>query len=185
MEAVLERAEQRRCAGVRLVQAGYHMRSLSLYAKLGFVVRESLLTLQGPALDLQLPGRLVRPASEPDVPACERLQRKVHGHERSADLLDAVQHKTALVVEHAGSITGYATQLGFFGHAVGRCNDDLMALIGAAPSFAGPGFLLPARNAGLLRWCLDHGLHMVQPMTLMSQGLYNEPAGVALPSVLF
>src|SRR6516225_4941649 len=39
MQAVLERAEERKFAGVRLVQAAYHSRSLSLYAKLGFVVR--------------------------------------------------------------------------------------------------------------------------------------------------
>jgi hypothetical protein len=49
----------------------------------------------------------------------------------------------------------------------------------------GPGFLLPTRNAELLRWCLEHGLRIMQPMTLMSMGLYNEPAGVFLPSVLF
>ena len=47
MEAVLERADQRDAASVRLLQAGYHMRSMSLYAKLGFEVREPLPTLQG------------------------------------------------------------------------------------------------------------------------------------------
>jgi len=36
MEAVLERAKQRGFAGVRLVQAAFHNRSLSLYTKLGF-----------------------------------------------------------------------------------------------------------------------------------------------------
>jgi len=61
----------------------------------------------------------------------------------------------------------------------------MKALIGAAPAFLGPGFLLPTRNAELFRWCLDHGLRVVQPMTLMSVGLYNEPAGAFLPSVLY
>jgi hypothetical protein len=28
-------------------------------------------------------------------------------------------------------------------------------------------------------------LHIVQPMTLMSLGLYNEPRGAFMPSVLF
>ena len=32
---------------------------------------------------------------------------------------------------------------------------------------------------------LANGLRVVQPMTLMSTGLYNEPAGAWLPSVLF
>lgn len=185
MQAVLERAEARGAAGVRLLQAGYHMRSMSLYAKLGFDVREPLLTLQGPALHLQIPGRTVRPASDRDLAACERLHVEVHGFERSAELRAAIRAETALVVERGGEITGYATQLGFFGHALGRGNDDLKALIGAAPGFAGPGFMLPTRNAELLRWCLAHGLRAVQPMTLMSRGLYQAPAGAALPSILF
>jgi hypothetical protein len=185
MEAVLERALQRRFAGVRLVQAAYHCRSLSLYTKLGFDVREPLLTIQGAPLNVRLPGRTVRPASERDVAACDRLCQSVHGHERSAELLDAIHQETATVVEHNGSITGYATQIGFFGHAVASSDDDLQALIGAAPAFAGPGFLLPTRNAALVRWCLSHGLRIVQPMTLMSLGLYNEPAGAFLPSILY
>ena len=32
---------------------------------------------------------------------------------------------------------------------------------------------------------LANGLRVVQPMTLMSMGLYNEPAGAYLPSVLY
>ena len=49
MEHVLDRARQRRFAGVRLVQAAYHNRSLSLYTKLGFMARESLSTIAGRA----------------------------------------------------------------------------------------------------------------------------------------
>ena len=90
-----------------------------------------------------------------------------------------------MVVERHGRITGYATLIGFFGHAVGESNEDMKALIAAAPSFAGPGFLLPTRNAELMRWCLQEGLRIVQPLTLMSTGLYNEPAGAFLPSILF
>ena len=62
---------------------------------------------------------------------------------------------------------------------------DLQALIASAESFAGPGILVPSRNSVLLRWCLANGLRVVQPMTLMSTGLYNDPAGAWLPSVLF
>lgn len=82
-------------------------------------------------------------------------------------------------------MTGYATSVGFFGHAVGESNDDLKQLIGSAPSISGPGFLLPARNGELLRWCLNRGLRIVQPMTLMSRGLYNEPASVFLASIVY
>jgi predicted N-acetyltransferase YhbS len=67
MENVLERARDQRFAGVRLVQAAYHNRSLSLYAKLGFDVREPLATLQGSALGLKVPSYVVRPATTGDV----------------------------------------------------------------------------------------------------------------------
>jgi GNAT superfamily N-acetyltransferase len=185
MERVMDRARAKYFLGVRLVQAAYHNRSLSLYSKLGFDVREPLSLMQGPALGLQLPGSTVRTATAGDLDACNLLCLQVHGHDRKRELFEATKQGSALVVEHDGSITGYATLFGFFGQAVGRTNDDLKALIGAAPTFQSPGFLLPTRNGELLRWCLEHGLRVVYPMTLMSYGLYQKPSGAFLPSVLY
>jgi GNAT superfamily N-acetyltransferase len=185
MEDVHHRAAQKNFPGVRLIQAGYHMRSLSLYSKLGYDVREPVACVQGPAINVVIAGYGVRPASPSDFDACNRVCRQVHGHDRGGELLDAIQRGAATVVEHDGRITGYATTLGFFGHAVGESNSELQALIGAAQTFAGPGFLLPIRNTELFRWCLERGLRVTQPMTLMSLGLYNEPAGAFLPSVAY
>jgi GNAT superfamily N-acetyltransferase len=185
MNNVLERARSQGFAGTRLVQAAYHSRSLSLYAKLGFVVREPLVVLQGRTLGVEIEGFSVRQATERDVESCNRLCRNVHGHDRNHELRDAINQKTASVVYHGGRISGYATMIGFFGHAVGEANEDLMALISAANSIAGPGLLVPCRNAELFRWCLTHGLRVVQPMTLMSLDLYNEPAGAFLPSITY
>lgn len=185
MEAVLEHAQQKHFAAVRLVQAGYHNRSLVLYAKLGFEIREPLANLQGPVLRLEIPGHAVRPALEEDVNACNHLCHKIHGHDREKELRYAIRHRTATVVEHDGRITGYATLIGFSGYAVGESNEDIKALIGAAEAYDGPGFLVPTRNGELFRWCLQQGLRMVQPMTLMSLGLYNQPSGAFLPSILY
>jgi predicted N-acetyltransferase YhbS len=185
MERVLLRVEEQKLAGVRLVQAAYHNRSMSLYSKLGFDVREPLSQMQGAALGISFPGYNVRPAKETDLDSCNQLCFKVHGHSRGHELLGAMKAGTATVVEYEGSITGYATQVGFFGHAVAASNDALKAIIGASADFSGPGFLLPSRNAEMMRWCLNHGLRIVQPMTLMSKGFYNEPAGAFLPSVLY
>ena len=185
MEAVIERARERGLPGVRLVQAAYHGRSLSLYTKLGFEVREPLSLMQGKALGLKVAGRAVRAAAKGDLEACNLICRAVHGHERGQELLEAIERGMATLVESEGRVTGYATVVGFFGHAVGESNEDLEALIGAAPAFAGSGFLLPSRNGELFRWCLGHGLRVVQPMTLMSLGLYNEPRGAFLPSIIF
>jgi len=185
MDAVHERAAEKNFAGVRLIQAGFHARSLSLYAKLGYDVHEHLVCMQGKPLGISIEGHLVRPAVDADLEACNRVCRDVHGHDRGGELQDAIARGSATVVEHDGRISGYATIIGFFGHAVGKTNKDIKALIGAAKEFVGPGFLLPTRNGELFRWCLSNGLKITQPMTLMSRGLYNEPVGAFLPSILY
>ncbi|MDX1411775.1 MAG: hypothetical protein R3351_06430, partial [Nitrospirales bacterium] len=159
--------------------------SLCLYAKLGFELRELISTIQGPPILKDVPGFPVRPANEADQKSCDRLCVKVHGHDRTGELADAIAQGTARVVEREGRITGYSTSMAYFGHSIAETNDDLKALICAASEFQGPGFLLPTRNGELLRWCLSQGLHVVQPMALMSIGLYHEPNGAYLPSVLY
>ena len=104
-----------------------------------------------------------------DFDACNRLCLSVHGHDRGREVADAIAQGTARVVERGGRVTGYATDIGYFANAVSQTNEELKALIGAAPAFAGPGFLLPTWNAELLRWCLVHGLRVVHPMTLMNE----------------
>jgi GNAT superfamily N-acetyltransferase len=185
MEAVLERARDQAIPSVRLVQAAYHGRSLSLYTRLGFAAREPLSVMQGSALGVRIAGRTVRAATAADLDAADALCRSIHGHARSGELRAAIQQGTAMVVEHGASLTGYTTGIGFFGHAVGETLEEVQALIGAAPSFTGPGFLVPTRNAALMRWCLQHGLRIVQPMTLMTMGPYDEPKGAFLPSILY
>jgi predicted N-acetyltransferase YhbS len=185
MQAVITRATERKFAGVRLVQAAYHNRSLSLYAKLGFVVREPLACMQGLPIQKTSLGYHVCSAQPSDLGACNDLCVRVHGHDRAGELDDAIQQGTAVVAQSEGRIKAYASSIAFFGHAVGESNQDLQALIAAATEFQGPGILVPTRNAGLFRWCLESGLRVVQPMTLMTTGLYNEPAGAYLPSILF
>ena len=185
MEQVLQRAKDINLASVRLVQAAYHNRSLALYTKLGFDVQEPLSVIQGAAPGIHFPGYHVRAGTEADMDSCNRLCYGIHGHDRSPELHGAIKAETFFVVEHNGMIVGYTSQLGFLGHTVAATNTGLKALIGAATGFPGPGFLLPSRNAEVLRWCLQNGLRIVQPMTLMSMGLYNNPAGAFLPSVLF
>jgi GNAT superfamily N-acetyltransferase len=183
MEGLLART--RGAAGVRLIQTAYHARSLALYAKLGFVVREPLSVLQGSPLQRSLPGFAVRPARSDDVPACDALCRRVHGHDRSGELQGAIAAGTACLVERPDRISGYATGFGYGWHAVAEGNEDLQALIASAQAFAGLGILVPSRNAPLLRWCLDNGLRLVQQSTLMTDGLYNEPQGAWLPSIVY
>jgi predicted N-acetyltransferase YhbS len=185
MEAVLDRERERGAAGVRLVQTAYHYRSLALYAKLGFAVRETLSALQGTPPVLSLPGLGVRPARESDIGACHALCVRVHGHDRDRELRDALAAGTARVVERPDGICGYATGFGYGWHAVAETTRDLTALLASAEAFVGLGILVPSRNAELLGWCLAHGLRIVQQSTLLTIGLYNEPAGAWMPSIVY
>jgi predicted N-acetyltransferase YhbS len=185
MKTVLDRAESQKFAGVRLVQAGYHMRSLSLYAKLGFVVREPLACMFGPSPRQETPGFVVRPAQPADLQSCNAVSFRVHGHDRGGELSDSIKSGHALVVESRGRITGYASSLSFFGHSVAESNEDMQALISGGPEISPPGITVPMRNAELFRWCLQRGMRTIQPLNLMTIGLYNEPAGAWLPSVLY
>ncbi len=90
MQHMLDRVAANRLPGVRLVQVAYHNRSFSLYAKLGFEVREPLSLMIGPLINESIPGYKVRAATEADVAACDRLHFTVHGHERGGELRDAI-----------------------------------------------------------------------------------------------
>jgi predicted N-acetyltransferase YhbS len=183
MEGLLRRSRERRVAGVRLVQTAYNYRSLSLYAKLGFAVRESLSVFQGSTPAASVLATTVRAATPDDVDACDGICRLVHGHDRHGELLYWVHAGTARVVERDDEIIGYATGFGYTGHAVGTTNDALIALLESADAFIGLGFLVPSRNTALMTWCFETGLTIVQQSTLMTLGLFNEPQGAWLPSI--
>jgi hypothetical protein len=185
MEATLAEAGRRGIASVRLVQSPAHLRSLVLYTKVGFAVREPLVLLQG-ALPVLAPAAAgVRLAREEDVTVCNQICRRVHGLEREHELRRALQQGIATVAERDGEVVGYAAGLGFVGHAVAQTTDDLKALIAGAPAILGAGFFVPTRNGDLLRWLLAGGMHAAWSATLMSLGPYQAPAGAFLPSIAF
>jgi predicted N-acetyltransferase YhbS len=181
----LARADERARPGVRLLQAAYHTRSLSLYAKLGFELREPIATMHGSPLEETVREHDVREAREEDIERCNDICTGVHGHDRAGELVDAVGRGSAQVVERDGRICGYTTGIAYLGHAVAETNDGLKALIGSASEIPPPGFLLPLRNGELFRYYLGRGLRLVQVMTLMTTGRYHEPQGAYLPSILY
>ncbi|MGH9523141.1 MAG: GNAT family N-acetyltransferase [Terriglobales bacterium] len=184
MEAVIARSNERGFLGCRLMQAGYHMRSLSLYTKLGFVERETVVRMQGPAIGKIVPGYSFRKATPADASACNALCFRVHGHDRAGELADAMARGDVTIADEGGRIVGYTTGFSYFGHTVAEYDRDLIALIAQAASFEGTGFMVPVRNHEVFNWCLNHGLRALHLNTLMTIGLYNEPQGAWLPSIL-
>lgn len=187
MEAVLDRANG--AAGVRLLQDSFNMGSLSLYASLGFEVREPMLVMTGRPKSAAGSAPGVRAMLAQDLDACDSLCAKVHGISRASELADAVRLLAPLVCERGGGVTGYLTAPTFWivNHGVAETDEDMKALIlGAAAAHAGPlSFLMPVRQTILFRWCLAEGFKAAKPMTLMSFGKYRTPDGSYLPSVFY
>ena len=185
MEAALERAGERRFDGVRLVQSPSHIRSLVLYTKLGFDVREPLLLVHGTPPGVPIGKKRVRLAVPGDVDSCNQLCLAVHGLQRESQLRAAIEQGVATVVEEGDRISGYAAGIGLLGHAVAETTNDLKALISQATTVLGPGFFVPTRNGELLRWLLGAGFRGLWPATLMTIGRYQEPMGAFLPAISF
>ncbi len=138
MQAVLDRAAEKRFAGVRLLQAAFHNRSLSLYAKLGFDVREFLSVMQGPPINKPLDGYRVRAAVNSDQEDCIRLCRSVHGHDRGGELIDAIKGRHRGYCGARRSYRRLCDGNRFPGARGGETNPDLQALIASASAFLGP-----------------------------------------------
>jgi GNAT superfamily N-acetyltransferase len=185
MQAVLDHGKTH--AGIRLLQDSFNMASLSLYASLGFDVREPLVLIEG-ALKGETPaGYEVRPIREEDYDACAELCRSVHGFDRLYELRHTPPVPNPFVALRNGRLTAYITapQMWPLNHAVAETEEDMRALLtGAGNQCTEPlSVILPTRHATLFRWCLKNGMKVIKPMTLMSMGEYHEPRGCYLPSV--
>jgi predicted N-acetyltransferase YhbS len=186
MEAVLERGEG--APGIRLLQDGFHMRSLSLYESLGFDVKDPVAVASGSPSSGPPDEVEVRALEEGDLDECEALCKKVHRFERTNELRDAIQAFSPFVAVRDGRITAYASSVAFWpmNHGVAESDQDMQALLlGAAAAVEEPiAFLVPLRSE-LFRWSLGAGLRLVKPMNLMALGEYQEPRGSWFPSVLY
>jgi GNAT superfamily N-acetyltransferase len=186
MEAVIERGRGSR--GTRLLQDGFNMSSLSLYASLDFEVREPAVVMSGKPASGPVKGIEVRPPREADLEACEALCRQVHGIERTNELRVAMQAFTPFVALRDGDVAAYATAFTFWpmAHGVAETDEDMHVLLrGAAAALDEPLALLVPQRSRLFAWCLDEGLRSVKPMNLMTLGFYQQPRGTWFPSVLY
>jgi predicted N-acetyltransferase YhbS len=186
MEAVIERGLGSK--GIRLVQDSFNMASLSLYASLGFDVKEPLVLIEGEPKGDVPAGIEVRPIREEDFDECAELCRKAHGFERANELRNVPQFLTSFVAVSEGRIRAYASAPHFWAlnHAVAESEGDMRALLTGVSNLSDGqplSLLLPTRQTNLYRWCLQKGMRAVKPMTLMAMGDYQEPRSCYLPSV--
>jgi predicted N-acetyltransferase YhbS len=183
MEAVIERGKG--SAGIRLVQDAFNTASLSLYASLGFDVKEPLALMEGELKGDLPPGVTVRAIEEQDYEACAELCRKTHGFDRLNELKHMPPFLTSFVAIRDDRLTAYTSAPHFWplNHAVAETEEDMQSLLLGAGNLSSISFLLPTRQTSLFRWCLNHGMRVIKPLTLMAMGEYHEPRGCYLPSV--
>ena len=186
MEAVVEHGKG--SAGIRLCQDSFNMTSLSLYASVGFDVKEPLVMMEG-KLEGKLPSDIeVRPIRAEDFPTCEALSRKAHGFERINELKNTPPFLTSFVALRGGRVVAYASSPHFWAlnHAIAESEEDMKSLLIGAGNLSGDkpiSFLLPTRQSNLFRWCLQQKMRVIKPMTLMAMGQFQEPRTCYLPSV--
>lgn len=102
---VLKRSTNRNFPSTRLLQASYHNRSLSLYARLGFEIREPISNMQWNISQKIITDRSVRIATETDLRECNAICKSIHGHDRSTELKDSINQGIAKVVLKRNEIT--------------------------------------------------------------------------------
>lgn len=186
MEAVIERGKGSR--GIRLVQDSFNGASLSLYASLGFEVKEPLVLIEGKLKGDVPAGVTVRPLKEEDHEACAELCRKVHGFDRTNEVKNTPPFLTSFVALRDSRVIAYASAPHFWAlnHAVAETEEDMYAVLLGTGNLVPDqpiSFLLPTRQSAFFRWCLQQGMRVIKPMTLMTMGEYQEPRSCYLPSV--
>lgn len=186
MQAALEFAASRGIAQIRLMQDSYNTASLSLYASLGFEVREPVgLMVAGPAADAD---STIRHASPDDLGAMDELTRQHYRTSRRNELAAWLElGHPVLVCERHHRLEGYLMP-GKLGHGVATSVDVASALIGQVSRHIAPGQNLvfcPLRQGALYRTALAQGCRLLKVMNLMSLGPYEPPEPTWMPSIAY
>jgi ribosomal protein S18 acetylase RimI-like enzyme len=185
MQNVMAHAQRNNFDRARLLQDAFNVASISLYASLGFEVKEATAFMQGaPASETDDSVRLI---TESDLPAIEELSRRIYKSSRRDEVAAAVRYGfAAFLRERHERITGYLIP-GLFGHGVAETEEDALALIGEAARRLPPPlarFFCPLSEASLFRRALQAQCRVIKVMNYMVKGPYEPPVGVWMPSVL-
>lgn len=186
MGDVMNYAKRNNIEALRLLQDSFNMGSLSLYASLGFDVKETVALMQ--AAPASNADQAVRPVTESDLTVIEGLSKRIYKISRLNEVASALVYGfPAFLRERNGHVTGYLIP-GFFGHGVAETEEDALVLIGEAarrlpPEFA--RFFCPLREANFYRSAIKAGCRAIKVMNLMAIGLYEPPDDVWMPSILY
>jgi ribosomal protein S18 acetylase RimI-like enzyme len=186
MQDVIDYARRNSIEQVRLMQDSFNAASLSLYASLGFDVKDTVALMQ--AAPSAEPNNSVRSIADSDLPAVENLSQRIYKNSRRNEVAAAAPYGfAAFLRERQGRVTGYLLP-GNFGHGVAETEEDALDLITEAvrrlsPEFA--RFFCPLSEGNFYRKTLQRGCRVIKVMNYMTLGPYEHPDEVWMPSVLY
>jgi ribosomal protein S18 acetylase RimI-like enzyme len=186
MQAVIDYARDHNIERVRLLQDGFNMLSISLYASLGFDTKHAVAFMRlAPA---GKPDPSVRPVEPRDLDALDALCRRNYKSSRRNELASALQAGfTPFTRQRDGRLTGYLIP-GIFGHGVAETDADAIAIASQAARAVTPDrayCCCPLDEGSTFRAFLQAGCRTIKIMNLMALGPYEQPDTVWLPSVLY
>jgi ribosomal protein S18 acetylase RimI-like enzyme len=186
MQDVIDHARRKNIEQVRLLQDSHNVASLSLYASLGFDVKDTVAFMQ--AAPAAQADNSVRPVAESDLPGIEDLFKRIYKNSRRNEVAAAAPYGfPAFVREHQGRVTGYLLP-GTFGHGIAETEDDAMALIGEGARRLSPElarFFCPLSEGSFYRKAVQSGSRAIKVMNYMKLGPYGHPDEVWMPSGLY
>jgi ribosomal protein S18 acetylase RimI-like enzyme len=168
---------------VRLMQDSFNMRSLALYASLGFVIKEPVAYMA--LSDKNAVDDNFRPATPADFDAMDALCTEIYGISRKGEYTSLLAAGFPAYVIDRRHVSAYLIGSSI-GHGVAESVEDMLALyngIGATT----PGSLSNCclRQGDLYRAALASGHKNQKVMNLMAYGPYEDPTGTWTPSVMF
>ena len=186
MQDVINYARHNNIEQVRLFHDSFNVASLSLYASMGFDVKDSVTLMQAtPAAEAD---NSVRSIVEPDLPAIEEISKRIYKNSRRNEVTAAAPYGfAAFLRERQRRVTGYLLP-GNFGHGVAETEEDALALVGEAARRLPPEaarFFCPLSEGSFYRKALQAGCRAIKVMNYMTLGPYEHPDEVWMPSVLY
>lgn len=183
MEDVIAQGRKQGFEMIRLCQDSFNVRSLALYASLGFDTKHPLALLE--LADSAPVDPAFRPATVDDLPAMDELCRSVYHITRKGECAVLMEIGFPMFVLDRGHIAGYLGGT-VIGHGVAESDDDMLALLaGCGANVPDAVSFVPLRSGELYRKGLAAGHRNQKVMNLMALGPYEEPRGTFCPSVMF
>ncbi|MCC6425805.1 MAG: GNAT family N-acetyltransferase [Phycisphaerales bacterium] len=184
MLAVMEEAERRGIAHVRLFQETINTCSLSLYTKLGFDWRDaaSLIRINPAPKD----DPRIRPLTTADLPLVDEISKRHYHSTRIKEVADMLRLGfPGFVLADRHLITGYFFP-GLLGHGFAVTDEGLASLVTHSARHAPPQFhkaILPLSENNLHRELMARGCRSIKMFNYMTLGPWQPPAGAWMPCI--